>query len=71
MQHTLLGGINTIDFHAFDGDYEWVVITNNTVVGGFISESVEGSVTEGTSSYDAIIKYVEFIHFFIILNGSI
>ncbi|KAH0840261.1 hypothetical protein J3R83DRAFT_1268 [Lanmaoa asiatica] len=53
---TLLGGINMVDVTPFGGDYDGVVVTNNTIAGGFASQSPQGSETKGTNNYNAIIK---------------
>lgn len=49
-----------VDVSPYGGDYEGVVVTNNTIAGGFSSQLPEGSETTGTNVYDAIIKYVCF-----------
>lgn len=46
-----------VDPEPFGGDYIGVVITNNTIAGGFASQPAEGSETKGTNNNDAIIKY--------------
>jgi parallel beta-helix repeat protein len=53
---TLLGGINLVDVNPFGGNYDGVVVTNNTIAGGFASQPAEGSETEGTNNDDVIIK---------------
>ncbi|KIJ13273.1 hypothetical protein PAXINDRAFT_170553 [Paxillus involutus ATCC 200175] len=54
--HTLLGGINMVDVTPFGGNYDGVVVTNNTIAGGFASQPAEGSETDGTNNNDVIIK---------------
>ncbi|KAH7887390.1 pectin lyase fold/virulence factor [Phlebopus sp. FC_14] len=54
--NTLLGGINMVDVNPFSGNYDGVVVTNNTIAGGFATEPDEGSETLGTNNYDVIIK---------------
>lgn len=49
-----------VDVSPFGGDYSGVVVTNNTIAGGFASESAQGSETSGTNNNDVIIKYVYF-----------
>ncbi|KAF8550377.1 hypothetical protein OG21DRAFT_1468783 [Imleria badia] len=53
---TLLGGINMVDVEPFRGNYDGVIVTNNSIAGGFASQTAEGSETKGTSNYDVIIK---------------
>ncbi|KAH7919536.1 hypothetical protein BV22DRAFT_1115172 [Leucogyrophana mollusca] len=54
--NTLLGGINMVDVSPFGGDYDGVVVTNNSIAGGFASEVAEGSETLGSNNDDVIIK---------------
>lgn len=49
-----------VDVAPFGGDYDGVVVTNNTIAGGFASQAPQGSETKGTNNYSAIIKYVSF-----------
>ena len=60
-----------VDVQPYNGDYDGVVVTNNTIAGGFASESAEGSETKGTNNNDVIIKYAYFLHSLILLNGLI
>lgn len=60
-QQTLLGGINMVDVSPFEGDYDGVVVTNNTIAGAFASQLPQGSETKGTNNYSAVIKYVRFL----------
>jgi hypothetical protein len=57
MQNTLLGGINMVDVVPFSGDYKGVVVTNNTIMGGFATNPDTGSAIDGTNNQDVIIKY--------------
>lgn len=50
-----------VDISPFGGIYDGVVVTNNTIAGGFASETAEGSETKGTNNDDVIIKYVYFL----------
>ncbi|KAG6335885.1 hypothetical protein ID866_3194 [Astraeus odoratus] len=54
--NTLLGGINMVDIGSFDGNYTGVVVTNNTIAGGFADGTPTGSQTKGTNNEDVIIK---------------
>ncbi|KAF9226886.1 hypothetical protein BS17DRAFT_776286 [Gyrodon lividus] len=54
--HTLLGGINMVDVSPFGGDFNDVVVTNNTIAGGFASQTAQGSETKGTNDNNVIIK---------------
>ncbi|EGO02398.1 hypothetical protein SERLA73DRAFT_178325 [Serpula lacrymans var. lacrymans S7.3] len=54
--NTLLGGINMVDVSPFGGDYDGVVVTNNSIAGGFASQSPQGADKDGTNIDDAIIK---------------
>ncbi|EIN10985.1 hypothetical protein PUNSTDRAFT_100908 [Punctularia strigosozonata HHB-11173 SS5] len=54
---TLLGGINMVDFDPWSGDYTGTVVRNNTIMGGFATDtSDEDSETKGTNDEDVIIK---------------
>ena len=50
-----------VDVSPFGGNYTGVVVTNNTIAGGFASQAAQGSETKGTNNNDAIIKYVYFL----------
>ncbi|KAG1735392.1 hypothetical protein EDB19DRAFT_1724199 [Suillus lakei] len=54
--NTLLGGINMVDVSPYSGDYNGVVVTNNTIAGGFATSPDTGSATKGTNAEDVIIK---------------
>jgi parallel beta-helix repeat protein len=54
--NTLLGGINMVDVVPFSGDYKGVVVTNNTIMGGFATNPDTGSAIDGTNNQDVIIK---------------
>ncbi|KAG2135711.1 uncharacterized protein EDB93DRAFT_1322697 [Suillus bovinus] len=54
--NTLLGGINMVDVTPYSGDYKGVVVTNNTIMGGFATSPDTGSATDGTNNEDVIIK---------------
>lgn len=47
-----------VDVEPYGGDYKSVVVTNNTIAGGFASQTAQGSETKGTNNNDVIIKYV-------------
>lgn len=46
-----------VDVSPYSGDYKGVVVTNNTIAGGFATSSDTGSATKGTNNEDVIIKY--------------
>jgi hypothetical protein len=46
-----------VDVAPYSGDYKGVVVTNNTIAGGFATSSDTGSATKGTNNEDVIIKY--------------
>lgn len=54
--NTLLGGINMVDVSPYSGDYKGVVVTNNTIMGGFATDPDTGSAIKGTNNQDVIIK---------------
>lgn len=60
-----------VDFEPFGGDYNGVVVTNNTIAGGFASQTSQGSETKGTNDDDVIIKYVCFLNTLDISSESI
>ncbi|KZT29384.1 hypothetical protein NEOLEDRAFT_1128112 [Neolentinus lepideus HHB14362 ss-1] len=54
---TLLGGINMVDYDPWNGNYTGTVVTNNTIAGGFATDTVdEDQDSKGTNSDDVIIK---------------
>jgi len=53
---TLLGGINMVDYDPYNGDYTGTVVTNNTIMGGFSTDTPQADETKGADSHDAIIK---------------
>jgi len=57
-QNTLLGGINMVDVAPWGGNYIGTVVQNNTIIGGFATDSKSGSQTDGLNVDDVIIKSV-------------
>ncbi|KAL1939961.1 hypothetical protein VTO73DRAFT_9296 [Trametes versicolor] len=53
---TLLGGINMVDYDPWNGNYTNTVVRDNTIRGGFATETAEGTETKGVNAEDAIIK---------------
>lgn len=47
-----------VDYDPYSGDYTGTIVTNNTIVGGFSTETAQPGQTKGTNSEDAIIKSV-------------
>ncbi|KAG6813030.1 hypothetical protein H0H92_014564 [Tricholoma furcatifolium] len=56
LNHTLLGGINMVDYDPFNGDFTGTIVTNNTILGGFANSPEEPGEADGTNAADAIIK---------------
>ncbi|GJE84859.1 right-handed parallel beta-helix repeat-containing protein [Phanerochaete sordida] len=54
--HTLLGGINMVDYLPWKGNYTNTIVRNNLILGGFATEVPEGDETKGTNDDDVIIK---------------
>lgn len=54
--HTLLGGINMVDYLPWHGNYTNTIVRNNLILGGFSTEKPEGNETRGTNDEDVIIK---------------
>jgi hypothetical protein len=58
LKQTLLGGINMVDYDPFQGDYTDTVVQNNTIFGGFATDSPQPGEKLGVNTNDAIIKCV-------------
>lgn len=56
LNNTLLGGINMVDVLPFGGDYSGVVVQNNTIIGGFATDSESDEQSKGENIDDVIIK---------------
>ncbi|KAG5729141.1 hypothetical protein E4T56_gene14007, partial [Termitomyces sp. T112] len=56
LNHTLLGGINMVDYDPFNGDFSGTVVTNNTILGGFATDTEEPGEKLGNNFEGAIIK---------------
>ncbi|KAI9432391.1 hypothetical protein H4582DRAFT_2113168 [Lactarius indigo] len=54
--NTLLGGINMVDVTPWGGDYSGTVVRNNTIIGGFATDSMSTTQSDGTNVDDVIIK---------------
>jgi hypothetical protein len=52
-----------VDVSPWSGDYKGVVVTNNTIAGGFASSPDVGSATKGTNNEDVVIKYEALSYF--------
>lgn len=46
-----------VDVSPYSGNYRGVVVTNNTIAGGFATSPDVGSATKGTNNEDVVIKY--------------
>ena len=57
-QNTLLGGINMVDVVPWGGNYTGTIVQNNTIIGGFATDSKSASQTDGENVDDVIIKSV-------------
>jgi hypothetical protein len=55
-QSTLLGGINMVDVVPWGGNYADTVVRNNTIVGGFATDSMSASQEDGQNADDVIVK---------------
>jgi len=55
LNHTLLGGINMVDYQPWSGNYTGTTVYNNTILGGFANEDL-GSSSDGLNAEHAIIK---------------
>ncbi|KAH9999978.1 hypothetical protein BJV77DRAFT_1058272 [Russula vinacea] len=53
---TLLGGINMVDVVPWGGNYTGTVVRNNTIIGGFATDSRSASQNDGQNVDDVIIK---------------
>lgn len=56
MQHTLLGGINLVDYDPFGGNYTDVVVRDNIILGGFATDLEDANQTKGENDEDVITK---------------
>ncbi|KAI9513289.1 hypothetical protein F5148DRAFT_289137 [Russula earlei] len=54
--NTLLGGINMVDVLPWGGNYSGTVVQNNTILGGFATDSKSATQTDGQNAEDVIIK---------------
>jgi hypothetical protein len=57
---TLLGGINLVDVVPWGGDYSGTIVQNNTVFGGFATDSKSATQNNGENVDDVIVKSVVF-----------
>jgi len=55
LNHTLLGGINMVDYEPWSGNYAGTTVYNNTILGGFANEDLSNS-PDGLNAEHAIIK---------------
>ncbi|KAI0303982.1 hypothetical protein BC826DRAFT_1128648 [Russula brevipes] len=53
---TLLGGINMVDVTPWGGNYSGTVVRNNTIFGGFATDSKSASQKDGENVDDVIVK---------------
>jgi len=53
---TLLGGINLVDVTPWGGNYSGTIVHNNTIIGGFATDSKSAHQTDGDNVDDVIIK---------------
>ncbi|KAF8897891.1 hypothetical protein BD779DRAFT_1667805 [Infundibulicybe gibba] len=56
LNQTLLGGINMVDYEPFKGNYTGTVVRNNSIFGGFATDTPENGDSKGNNFKDAIIK---------------
>jgi hypothetical protein len=45
-----------VDYHPWEGNYTGTVVRNNTIMGGFASNTPHGNASKGTNDEDAVIK---------------
>lgn len=55
-KHTLLGGINMVDYLPWNGDYTGTVVTGNVILGGFATSGPQSGEESGTNANNALIK---------------
>jgi len=53
---TLLGGINMVDVEPWGGNYTGTIARNNTILGGFATDSKSATQEDGSNAEDVIIK---------------
>lgn len=59
IQQTLLGGINMVDYNPWNGNYTGTIVQNNTILGGFATDTPSASNDSlGDNKDDVIIKFV-------------
>ncbi|KAI0068544.1 hypothetical protein BV25DRAFT_1792614 [Artomyces pyxidatus] len=56
VNHTLLGGINMVDVVPWGGNYTGTIVRNNTIAGGFATDSNSSDATKGANVDDVIVK---------------
>ncbi|THV08137.1 hypothetical protein K435DRAFT_740025 [Dendrothele bispora CBS 962.96] len=56
VNQTLLGGINMVDYLPWNGDYTGVTVYNNTILGGFATDTADSGDTKGENKDDVIVK---------------
>ncbi|KAK7470215.1 hypothetical protein VKT23_001651 [Stygiomarasmius scandens] len=56
VNQTLLGGINMVDYSPWNGNYSNVAVYNNTILGGFATDTAEVGDTKGENKDDVIVK---------------
>lgn len=54
--NTLLGGINMVDYLPWNGNYTNTIVRDNTIIGGFSTDTEEPGDTKGANKEDVIIK---------------
>ncbi|KAI0268151.1 pectin lyase fold/virulence factor [Gloeopeniophorella convolvens] len=56
VNNTLLGGINMVDVTPWGGDYTGTIVRNNTIIGGFATDSDSATQVDGANVDDVIVK---------------
>jgi hypothetical protein len=69
-QKTLLGGINMVDVTPWGGNYSGTVVRNNTIFGGFATDSKSASQKDGENVDDVIVKFVISLNKRVIISHS-
>jgi len=55
LNHTLLGGINLVDYDPWKGNYTGTIVRNNTILGGFATDEPDND-PKGVNFEHAVIK---------------
>lgn len=45
-----------VDYDPYNGDFTGTIVTNNTIAGGFSTDTPQAGVSDGADSYGVLIK---------------